>query len=263
MFRITFSCILLVLFLVSLVEAQKELKSAVERRQEREVYNKKIDDPANNPFNTDGATDRTTPGQIPKGKLLKLQPPPRMVLDTEISEVLDGDTVAIRNAKNQRVVIRLLGIDAPEIDQEFGRQARENLAEKLNGKKVRLAFEPRGLPDEQGRVLASRREQAVAVIEVIRHGANHELFGIPFGSQQDEGRATGTATKLSIVPTIVPTGKEDGEPSVWARPHFRLIYTFGHYNDAAVAQLMSPYLKTVGPTHYAHFLGVRAEWWFY
>ena len=154
MFRITFSCILLVLFLVSLVEAQKELKSAVERRQEREVYNKKIDDPANNPFNTDGATDRTTPGQIPKGKLLKLQPPPRMVLDTEISEVLDGDTVAIRNAKNQRVVIRLLGIDAPEIDQEFGRQARENLAEKLNGKKVRLAFEPRGLPDEQGRVLA-------------------------------------------------------------------------------------------------------------
>jgi len=60
----------------------------------------------------------------------------------------------------------------------------------------------------------------------------------------------------------VPSGKE-GEASVWTRPHFRLIYTYGRYNDAAVDQLMSPYLKTVGPTHTAHSLGARVEWWFY
>jgi endonuclease YncB( thermonuclease family) len=172
MFKITFSCILLALFLVSLAEAQKELRSAVERREEREAYNQKIDDPSLNPYKRDdSATDRTTPGQIPKGKLLKLQPPPRTILDTEISEILDGDTVAIRNAKNQRVVIRLLGIDAPEIDQEFGRQAMENLAEKLKGKKVRLAFEPRGVPDEQGRVLAKIMVNDVDIsVDQVREG---------------------------------------------------------------------------------------------
>jgi maltoporin len=69
----------------------------------------------------------------------------------------------------------------------------------------------------------------------------------------------GTVLKLSVAPTFVPTS----ERSAWARPHLRLIYTFGLYNQAAVDQLMSPYLKTVGPTKYAHFMGARAEWWFY
>jgi len=94
------------------------------------------------------------------------------------------------------------------------------------------------------------------------HPQFHLMAEATYQARKDQGRATGTATKLSIVPTIVPSGKE-GEASVWTRPHFRLIYTYGRYNDAAVDQLMSPYLKTVGPTHTAHFLGARVEWWFY
>jgi maltoporin len=110
----------------------------------------------------------------------------------------------------------------------------------------------------------TRLDYSVGIRPVLYvHPQFHLMAEATFQARKDEGRATGTATKLSIVPTIVPTGTADGEPSVWARPHFRLIYTFGHYNEAAVAQLMSPYLKTVGPTQYAHFLGVRAEWWFY
>ena len=110
----------------------------------------------------------------------------------------------------------------------------------------------------------TRLDYSVGIRPVLYlHPQFHLMAEATFQARKDEGRATGTATKLSIVPTIVPTGKEDAEPSVWARPHFRLIYTFGHYNEAAVDQLMSAYLKTVGPTQYAHFLGVRAEWWFY
>jgi maltoporin len=79
-----------------------------------------------------------------------------------------------------------------------------------------------------------------------------------FQARKDEGRATGTAVKLSIAPTIVPSG----ERSPWARPDLRLIYTIGFYNQAAVDQRMSPYTQTIGPDKVAHFLGVRTEWWF-
>jgi maltoporin len=81
-----------------------------------------------------------------------------------------------------------------------------------------------------------------------------------FQGRRDEGRALGTVLKLSLAPTFVPGGKRG---DFWARPHIRLIYTFGYYNQAAVDQLLSPYLQTVGPTQFAHFIGARTEWWFY
>jgi endonuclease YncB( thermonuclease family) len=157
MFRVTFFFILLIMcFSVSAALGQRALlPSAVERRQQREQYNRRMDDPSNNPYKKgEEASNRTLPGQIPKDKILRLEPPKRAFLETEISEVLDGDTVAIKNTQNQRIVIRLLGIDAPELGQDFGDQARKNLEEKLAGKKVRLAFEPHGMPDEKGRILA-------------------------------------------------------------------------------------------------------------
>jgi maltoporin len=67
----------------------------------------------------------------------------------------------------------------------------------------------------------------------------------------------GSAVKLSLVPTFVPTGQR----SVWARPHLRLFYTLALYNQQAKEQLYSPYLQTVGPTSVGHFLGARVEWW--
>jgi maltoporin len=86
----------------------------------------------------------------------------------------------------------------------------------------------------------------------------HVITEATFQARKDEGRATGTAVKLSIAPTVVPSG----ERSAWTRPEMRLIYTLGLYNQAAVDQLMSPYLQTMGPTKVAHFLGARTEWWF-
>ncbi|HMG53939.1 MAG TPA: carbohydrate porin [Kofleriaceae bacterium] len=86
----------------------------------------------------------------------------------------------------------------------------------------------------------------------------HLITEATFQTRKDEGRATGTAVKLSIAPTVVPTG----ERSAWARPELRLIYTLGLYNQAAVDQRMSPFLQAMGPNKVAHFLGVRTEWWF-
>jgi len=86
----------------------------------------------------------------------------------------------------------------------------------------------------------------------------HVITEATFQTRKDQGLPTGTAVKLSIAPTIVPTG----ERSAWARPEMRFIYTAGIYNDAAIDQRMSPYLQTMGPTRVAHFVGARSEWWF-
>jgi maltoporin len=86
----------------------------------------------------------------------------------------------------------------------------------------------------------------------------HLITEATFQTRKDEGLPTGTAVRFSIAPTVVPTG----ERSAWTRPQMRLIYTTAIYNQAAVDQLMSPYLKTMGPNKVAHFLGARTEWWF-
>jgi maltoporin len=69
----------------------------------------------------------------------------------------------------------------------------------------------------------------------------------------------GTAMKLSLAPTIVPTA----ETSAWARPHLRAIYTAGIYNQAAVDQRLSPYIRaTDSRSRFGHYIGARTEWWF-
>lgn len=86
----------------------------------------------------------------------------------------------------------------------------------------------------------------------------HLLTEATFQARKDEGLGTGTAVKLSIAPTVVPSA----ERSPWTRPEMRLIYTLGIYNQAAVDQRMSPYTQAIGPDKVAHYLGVRTEWWF-
>ena len=90
------------------------------------------------------------------------------------------------------------------------------------------------------------------------HKNFHLINELTYQGRRDGEMDMGTAVKMSVVPTIVPTG----ERSVWGRPHLRLIYTAGFYNDAAADQLMSPFLQKVGRVESAHYIGTCAEWWF-
>lgn len=92
------------------------------------------------------------------------------------------------------------------------------------------------------------------------HRNFHLIAEASFQGRKDGDKDMGMAGKLSFVPTIVPTG----EAMAWARPHMRLIYTAGIYNQTAVDNGMSPYIRDVtkGQSRYAHYLGARTEWWF-
>lgn len=67
-----------------------------------------------------------------------------------VDVVNDGDTVTCLDTEGRRVRVRLLDIDAPELDQPMGRAARAALAAKLAGGVVRVEG---GSHDRHGRLL--------------------------------------------------------------------------------------------------------------
>lgn len=60
------------------------------------------------------------------------------VIQGEVVSIADGDTLTVLDGADREHRIRLFGIDAPEKAQAFGRQSKENLAEKVFRKTVRV-----------------------------------------------------------------------------------------------------------------------------
>lgn len=65
--------------------------------------------------------------------------------------VQDGDTLTCLDESGGQQKVRLAGIDAPEIGQDFGRQSRDALADLVFGRAVEVVEEGR---DRQGRAIA-------------------------------------------------------------------------------------------------------------
>lgn len=70
----------------------------------------------------------------------------------QVATVHDGDTVTCIDETGRPQKIRLVGIDAPELDQPAGRESRQALSGKLSGGLVRV--EDRGR-DQHGRLLGT------------------------------------------------------------------------------------------------------------
>jgi endonuclease YncB( thermonuclease family) len=78
-------------------------------------------------------------------------PPPRTGTHLwRVVGVNDGDTITCLDESNQQQKVRLASIDAPEIGQEYGKTARENLAAMVFGKTVEVTDEGK---DRYGRIV--------------------------------------------------------------------------------------------------------------
>ena len=55
-----------------------------------------------------------------------------------ISRVIDADTVVLKSDQGINYKIRLLGIDAPEINQVYGKEATRYLSNKVLGKNLKV-----------------------------------------------------------------------------------------------------------------------------
>lgn len=55
-----------------------------------------------------------------------------------ISRIIDADTVVLKSDQGINYKIRLLGIDAPEINQVYGKEATRYLSNKVLGKNLKV-----------------------------------------------------------------------------------------------------------------------------
>jgi micrococcal nuclease len=94
-----------------------------------------------------------------------------------VERVSDGDTIAIRRG-NRRVLVRLIGVDAPEVDGPYRRRekggdlAKREMEKLVAGRKVHIQGDPhQPLFDTHGRMLAYVYEGRTLVNgEMIRRG---------------------------------------------------------------------------------------------
>jgi len=84
----------------------------------------------------------------------------------EVKTVIDGDTIKLKDGK----VVRLLGINAPEIDENCYQESREKLKSLIKGRTIRLETDSTK-KDSYGRLLRYVFVDDVFVnAEMIRSG---------------------------------------------------------------------------------------------
>jgi len=64
----------------------------------------------------------------------------QLVIEGKVINVHDGDTITVLDQDNKKFHIRLQGIDAPELKQEFGAVSQQNLSRMVLGKQVTIVW---------------------------------------------------------------------------------------------------------------------------
>ena len=90
----------------------------------------------------------------------------------------DGDTLTLLVAGNQQVKVRLAGMDAPELKQPYGQQAKQALSALTFGQEVKVDGSG---PDKYGRTLGTVWVGTVNVnAELVKQGAAWVYRAYPF-----------------------------------------------------------------------------------
>jgi len=122
-------------------------------RKDTSRRNRALENPANNPFTRNNPTAGTgrfiNTGRIPGAEIRSYILAAQADTEVKVLTVGDGDTLLVDDGTN-KVVVRILGIDAPENGQPQYEEAKKNLTDLLVGKKVVLVYSLHNLKDEQG-----------------------------------------------------------------------------------------------------------------
>jgi micrococcal nuclease len=112
----------------------------------------------------------------------------------KVTRVIDGDTVVVL-LDGKPTTVRLVGVDTPEsVDprkpvQRFGHEAAEFLRGLIDGKTVRLAYEPAGARvDKYGRLLAYLYREPDGLFinrEIVAQGFGFAYVKYPFAHMDD------------------------------------------------------------------------------
>jgi len=103
------------------------------------------------------------------------QPAPARVFEAKVLRVRDGDSLLVEEVATRRVhEVRLSGIDAPELGQPWGIQARTALRRMVDGRTIRVAVTDR---DRHGRLVARVWQGRTDVNAAMTFGGHAWAFG--------------------------------------------------------------------------------------
>ena len=157
------------------------------RRDEQQASSSVLSDP-----NTAGASQNQA-ANIPVGE---------NTVEGEVVDVGSGDSITIVDSNKQEYQIRLEGIDAPEMDQEFGPEAQENLFTLVYGKTVQANLQK---TDSDGAVVG----------KVLLDGKNVGLEQLKAGLAWHDKNAVLDQTEKDIYAGNEIAAKGDGN-GLWA-----------------------------------------------
>jgi endonuclease YncB( thermonuclease family) len=129
-------------------------------------------------------------------------------------DVIDGDTIVAESGPGRSLRVELFGIDAPELEQPFGPEAREHVAEIAQGREIELSDTGTGT----GTVTASVRVDGNDLSDAqIRAG---------FAWLPQEGETTEDLAIALFMAQSEGTGlwseSEPEHPAVWRKRHRKL-----------------------------------------
>lgn len=136
----------------------------------------------------------------------------------KVIAVIDGDTVMVVRPSDRPIKVRLVGIDAPEMAQEYGPESKASLLEMVLHKQVLVSSK---MVDDYGRLLAEITVGGLNVNhEQVRRGMawdysrinNRELAALQREAQQAR-RGLWTAASA-----IEPSKWRKQHPSEWSAP---------------------------------------------
>lgn len=70
-----------------------------------------------------------------------------ILVEGKITEVFDGETVAVAGKDGKKYVVRMLGVDAPDISQTVGIRSQKNLSETVLGKNATVILRRKGFDE--------------------------------------------------------------------------------------------------------------------
>ncbi len=133
--------------------AQLTPRTLEQIRNETSERNRIINNPANNPFNRNISVSRNgrliTQGNIPGSAIRSYVLAAQVSTEVKVLTVGSGDILLVDDGTN-KVVIRIIGIDAPEAGQPVYEEAKKKLSDLLFGKKVVLKYSLHNLKDDAG-----------------------------------------------------------------------------------------------------------------
>lgn len=87
-------------------------------------------------------------------------------LACKVVAVANGDTITVLDSGNSQHIVRVMGIDAPELAQPFGNASRESLSSMVVGRDVLVVWHKRNWYGQLvGKVFEDRRDVGLAQIE--------------------------------------------------------------------------------------------------